>query len=152
MWNPYSYNPCWVIIACMQQHALSMCILRSLWLEPSLRFLHDTVYLSKSSIAKVLLILSEWNLNLFKNNLKKSSNPARTWTSWSWAYLVTAQIRLNKGKSYFYWVPTCSSDMLSPNNLTSLLIAFKVNIGIVAEQQQQHKFSIDLLVKQELSV
>ena len=31
MWNPLCSNPCWVIIACMQWHGLSMCILRSLW-------------------------------------------------------------------------------------------------------------------------
>ena len=36
MWNPYSYNPCWVIIAPCSWHALSMCILRSLWVEPHL--------------------------------------------------------------------------------------------------------------------
>ena len=33
MWNPLCSNPCWVIIGFLQWHALSMCILRSLWLR-----------------------------------------------------------------------------------------------------------------------
>ena len=34
MWNPYSYNPCRVIIACMQQHALSLCVYYDLYVAP----------------------------------------------------------------------------------------------------------------------
>ena len=33
MWNPLCSNPCWVIIA----FTLSLCILRSLWFQPSLK-------------------------------------------------------------------------------------------------------------------
>ena len=35
MWNPLCSNPCWVIISPCPWHALSMCILRSLWLAES---------------------------------------------------------------------------------------------------------------------
>ena len=70
MWNPYSYNPCRVIITCMQQHALSMCILRYLCrlsLKPGLQ--------SRSLLAK------QW-ADTLTGRKHSGSNPAQS----GWGY------------------------------------------------------------------